>query len=974
MARHGSIVADDEQLAALGHQQSFQRTFSPLSMLGLAFAILNSWTALAASISLALPSGGPSAILWGLITAGVCNLCLAASLAEFLSAYPTAGGQYHWVSVVSPPGWRRGLTWVCGWINVFGWLALTATGGLLGSQLILGVISLENADYEPQRWQQFLLYIAYTLLACFLNAFGNRILPYVNKAAFSWSITGFVIICVTVLACSSPNYADADFVFRAFYNTTGWPDGIAWLLGLLQGGLAVTGFDAVAHMIEEIPNPTVEGPKIMMACVAMGMGTGWIFLMILLFVSGGAEAYDALVSSANGPLLQILYTATNNRAGAICLLMFPLICLVFATTGSRILSKVNHRLDNVPLNAILFTTAWVIVFGCIFLGSTAAFNAITAASVVALGITYGMPVAINCAQGRSRLPESRAFKLPGWLGWAVNLIGIVYVIVTTVLFVFPPAIPVTGSSMNYCIAAFGVVLVISVIQCPKIDIAVHQADVLVAQSSHPTYGAIGESAGGMNSKQKDTSEVGSLCAMSPLMEHLGGLIPSQCYNVRTLKASPLSEISGALGDLGTLLPLLIALSLTKSIALSSTLVFTGLANVITGVCFGIPLPVQPMKAIAAVAIARKFKVEETASAGLFVSIVIGIASITGLLNWVGRVVPIPVVKGIQVGAGISLVLSAGSTLLQPLDWTTPSAGDNYFWAGAAFLLLLVTSTAKASKRNHVAPVPYALLVFLVGLVTAAVTWHSSGETIPAFFRGWRPALIHPSGRDVVTGALDAGLGQLPLTALNSIIAVTHLAADLLPSRPTPMPAALGVSIMVMNGIGCTFGAMPACHGSGGLAGQFRFGARSGSSVIILGLMKLMLGLAVSEEWLVNLLQHFPKSLLGIIVITAGVELAKVGESLNVGAKDLWEDAAQDEAGAVGGKKARELDERERADRWMVMMVTTAGLLAFKNDAVGFVVGLLWHWGLQAPQWLQDMKRSSAMRHEDEGAGLLNEIS
>lgn len=66
-------------------------------MLGLAFAILNSWTALSASLSLALPSGGPTSVLWGLITAGICNLALAASLAEFLSAYPTAGGQYHWL-------------------------------------------------------------------------------------------------------------------------------------------------------------------------------------------------------------------------------------------------------------------------------------------------------------------------------------------------------------------------------------------------------------------------------------------------------------------------------------------------------------------------------------------------------------------------------------------------------------------------------------------------------------------------------------------------------------------------------------------------------------------------------------------------------------------------------------------------------------------------------------------------------------
>jgi amino acid transporter len=85
---------DEAQLEALGHKGELKRNFSLLSMLGLAFAILNSWTALSSSIGLALPSGGSVSVIWGLVTAGICNVCLAASLAEFLSAYPTAGGQY----------------------------------------------------------------------------------------------------------------------------------------------------------------------------------------------------------------------------------------------------------------------------------------------------------------------------------------------------------------------------------------------------------------------------------------------------------------------------------------------------------------------------------------------------------------------------------------------------------------------------------------------------------------------------------------------------------------------------------------------------------------------------------------------------------------------------------------------------------------------------------------------------------------
>lgn len=330
MSDHRPSAIDGEHLASLGAAQGLKRNFSPLAMLGLAFAILNSWTALSVSLSLSLPSGGPVSVLWGLITAGFCNLCLAASLAEFLSAYPTAGGQYHWVAIISWKRWTPILSWITGWISVFGWIALTSTAGLFGSQLVVNVVAFQNKGYVTQRWHQFLIYVGYNVMAFLINAFWNSKLPYINKAAIIWSVTGFAIISITVLACASPNYSQAQFVFADFINNTGWPDGLAWLLGLLQGGLGLTGYDAVAHMIEEIPNATTEGPKIMIYCVAIGTCTGFVFLTCLLFVLG---SIDDVVNSTAGPLLQIIFNATQSQAGAICLLVFPLVCLLFASTA-----------------------------------------------------------------------------------------------------------------------------------------------------------------------------------------------------------------------------------------------------------------------------------------------------------------------------------------------------------------------------------------------------------------------------------------------------------------------------------------------------------------------------------------------------------------------------------------------------------------------------------------------------------------
>lgn len=239
--RRASIADDAAALEAMGHKQELKRNFSMISMLGLAFAILNTWTALAASITLALPSGGTSSVIWGLMVAGVCNLCLAASLAEFLSAYPTAGGQYHWAAIISWKNSSRAISYVTGWINVCGWVALSATGPLLGSTFIVNTISLFNPNYDPQAWHQFLIYIGFALVALVINAFLTRLLPYFTKAAFFWSISGFIIIVITVLACASPHYQTGSFVYGQFINNVGWPDGMAWLLGLLQGAFALTG-------------------------------------------------------------------------------------------------------------------------------------------------------------------------------------------------------------------------------------------------------------------------------------------------------------------------------------------------------------------------------------------------------------------------------------------------------------------------------------------------------------------------------------------------------------------------------------------------------------------------------------------------------------------------------------------------------------------------------------------------------------
>ena len=286
---------------------------------------------------------------------------------------------------------------------------MNSTGPLLGSQLVTGLISLMHDDYETKRWHVFLLYLAFSTGGFFLNVFANRLLPLVSKGAFYWSMLGFVVVSITILACASPNFATGEYVYSDFENLTGWPDGFAWLLGLLLGAFGLAAYDSVCHMIEEIPNAPKQGPRVMVGAVLIGICTGWIFLSCVLFASGGENNLMRIINSSAGALIEVFNIATKSRPGSVCLTMFPLVCMAFTTISlytassrmtyafardnglpwSRELAMILPGLNS-PVYALCVSWAGVFVFGCVYLGSESAFNAITSAAVVWLNLSLSL--------------------------------------------------------------------------------------------------------------------------------------------------------------------------------------------------------------------------------------------------------------------------------------------------------------------------------------------------------------------------------------------------------------------------------------------------------------------------------------------------------------------------------------------------------------------------------------------------------
>jgi MFS superfamily sulfate permease-like transporter len=371
------------------------------------------------------------------------------------------------------------------------------------------------------------------------------------------------------------------------------------------------------------------------------------------------------------------------------------------------------------------------------------------------------------------------------------------------------------------------------------------------------------------------------------------------------------EIAGSLGDLGTFIPLLVGMVMTNGLDLVSGLFFAGFFNVLTGFTFAIPMAVQPMKAIAAVAIAEGLTPTQIVAAGMATSVVLLVLGLTRWIDTFNRILPVSVVRGLQLGLGLRLA-EQGIQLI---------AGTGSWW-GADSIGVGVTGLALVLLLASSARWPTALLVFGVGLVLAAV---GHPDAMRALSIGLSfPHLVYPTLADFRVGFWRAALPQIPLTTLNSVIAVCALSVQLFPDRPAS-PRRVAISVAVMNLIGGWFGAMPMCHGAGGLAGQYRFGARTNGSILFLGAVKMLLAVLFGAS-LLTLLGVYPKSILGVLLAVSGIELALV---------------CRDQTG------------REEVT---IMLGTAAATLALGNVATGFVAGWLLALLVQAAE-----RRSSRTR-------------
>lgn len=325
-----------------------------------------------------------------------------------------------------------------------------------------------------------------------------------------------------------------------------------------------------------------------------------------------------------------------------------------------------------------------------------------------------------------------------------------------------------------------------------------------------------------------------------------------------------NELSGAFGDIGTDFPLVASMILVSGLDSASVLIMFGAMQALTGLIYGLPMPVQPLKAMAVIVITQKLSGNVLYGGGLAIGITMLILAVSGLIDLIARIVPKSVVRGIQFGLGLQLA----SLALR--DYVQADSVAGYGLAAIGFVLTLFL----LGNRKY----PPALFLILLGVVYGVVFKLEAG----AFGRSVgfaAPRLYMPGLQDVLTGFILLALPQIPLSIGNSILATRQVAEDLFPDRKLSVRK-LSLTYSLMNLVNPFFGGIPTCHGSGGMAGHYAFGARTGGSVIIEGLLYLSLGLFLSAGFR-QVIELFPKPILGIILMFEGLALMRlVGDMAN----------------------------------------------------------------------------------------------
>lgn len=335
------------------------------------------------------------------------------------------------------------------------------------------------------------------------------------------------------------------------------------------------------------------------------------------------------------------------------------------------------------------------------------------------------------------------------------------------------------------------------------------------------------------------------------------------------------EFAGSLGDLGTLIPLSVALMVINGLGVTPVLLMVGVFYLVTGLYFRLPIPVQPLKVVSAIAIAypAKITLPVISAAGMIFGVFLLLLAVTGIIDWLAKFFTRPIMRGIQLGLGFMLMNKGIGFILNPALFVHQPEGAMSLRGVPVNLLLGIGGFVVALLLLSNKRFPSALVVVLGGVL--------AGFSLGAF----RDARISlgptdlslrlPTAIDFMNAAILLVIPQIPLTIGNAVMGTTDTCYSLFGKGDATRRATyrgFATSMGLMNVATGLVGGMPMCHGAGGLAAHYRFGARTGGSNLMIGALFTLLALAFGRIG-IQVLSSIPNAILGVLLVFAGLELA-----------------------------------------------------------------------------------------------------
>jgi SulP family sulfate permease len=342
------------------------------------------------------------------------------------------------------------------------------------------------------------------------------------------------------------------------------------------------------------------------------------------------------------------------------------------------------------------------------------------------------------------------------------------------------------------------------------------------------------------------------------------------------------EFSGSLGDLGTLIPLSLGLIMMCGLSTSTVFVMIGLFYVITGLFFKLPLPVQPLKVVAAISLANPSQVtpEIIAGAGLAFGIILLFLGTTGMIDPIAKLFKKSVIRGIQLGLGLILIQKGLTFIMNPaiFNWQTTSILflDRIPVNLTVSIIMIAMTLFFFNSRR----VPAALIIVSMGIILGLMFGGLKNVSLEVGSTGL--SYVLPDYQNIITALFLLVIPQIPLTIGNAVIGTSDTCVSLFGTNEKTKKVtyrSLANSMGITNIFVGLFAGMPMCHGAGGLAAHYRFGARTGGSNIMIGSIFIISGLFFGKLSFA-LLNCLPNAVFGTLLLFAGLELAVLIRDLN----------------------------------------------------------------------------------------------